>query len=760
MRKTVGTCMLLLAITACTTKLGYLEKGNALVQQGKYEEATINYQKAIQKDRKYGEAYFRLGLLAMRKNDAQHAYDNLFVASQLLPNNVDVKETFAEFCLDLYLKDPNRPQSLYRQIQESASELLSIDPNSFQGLNLKGSLAHEERKPDDAISYFRRALKVRPGNAHVTAELVQTLFETGRSPEAEKTALELISRGKTYGPTYDVLYTFYSNANRNADAENILKLKVANNPTFATYRLQLARHYLRLQKSAEMQAELQKLLDDPKDFPQAQLLVGDFYFTEKDYPQAIRYYQAAERSNPKDKVGVEKKALAAMLAGSKFDDAMSLADQILKQSPDDEVALRLRADLLVNTGKRENGALAVKILQNLQVSHSNQPDPALQLNLGRAYRLKGDLGASRAAFEQAVRERKDFPAAQYELCKIYLAERKPAEALQAANAVVAMVPSNRQGLLLQARVLANAGQADKARVILDQLIKQSPKDTQARYQMGLLYMQQGKFVEAVGNLQDLSASGDIGATTALASAYVGLRKFDKAQVALSDALKQSPTSIPIRAQIARTTALSGDYNLAIVQFKNLIAQQPKSSPLQLALGDVYQAKGDVKSALASYQEAHRLTPNELTPALILADTLAVAGRDVEAKTLYHQIVKSHPDDAPALNNAAYFFSDHGELDEAQRLAEQALEKQPGQPGFSDTLGYVYLKKGQRDNAIRTFSDLVRRYPGISVFHYHLGLALYQNGDQVAAKKELQRALASHPRSNLEPSIKELLGKLS
>jgi tetratricopeptide (TPR) repeat protein len=760
MRRTFGLCMVLLAITSCSTKRGYVEKGNAFLQRGKIEDAAINYQKAIKKDPNYGEAYYRLGLLAMRRNDPGGAYNALFRASQLLPNDTEVQETFAGVCLDLYLKDPKRPQKLYQQIQASANQLLSRNPSSFVGLQLKGSLAHEDRKPDEAISYFRKALAVRPGNPSATAELAQTLFEDGRYPEAEKTALELVSRAKTYGPIYDVLYNFYSGANRAADAENILKLKVANNPARAGYVLQLASHYTRVQKPAEMQAALQRLLDDPKTFPDAQLRIGDFYLDQKDYTQAIRYYEAAERSNPKDKIGVEKKALVAMLAASRFDQARALVEQILKQSPDDEVALRMRADLLIDTGKPENGALAVQILQSQLASHPNQPDPPLRLNLGRAYRLKGELGPARAEFEEALREKKDFPAAQYELGKIYLMQREPSEALQAANAAVALAPSDHRALLLQAWTLANTGQPDKARAILDQLIKESPRETQARYQRGLLYIRQGNYPEAIGMLQELSDGGDIGATTALAGAYVALRQFGKAQAALSDALKKSPGSIPLQSQIARTTALSGDYSLAIEQYQKLIAKDPKSSSLHLALGEVYQARGDLKSALASYRQAHQLTPIELTPALVLADTLADAGRYDEAKTLYHQIVKAHPDDPPALNNAAYFFSDHGELQEAERLAEKALEKVPGQPGFSDTLAYVYLKQGQREQAIRTFSDLVRRYPASSVFHYHLGLALYQKGDQTGAKKELQRALASHPAATLEPSIKELLGKLS
>jgi tetratricopeptide (TPR) repeat protein len=751
--------MVLLAITACGTKRGYLEKGNVLFQQGRYQDASINYRKAIQKDANFGEAYYRLGLAGLKQGDAQGAYNALFRASQLLPKDTEVQEKFAGLCLEYYLLDPKRPQKLYQQIQQSASALLSRDPNSFEGLRLEGYLAHEDRKPEESLAYFRKALQVKPGDGQITTLLVQTLLETGRFPEAERTALELIAREKNYGPIYDVLYSFYFNANRGAEAENILKLKVANNPAQAAYIVQLAGHYARVKKPLEARQELQKLLDDPKQFPDGALRVADFYLSEKDYPNAVRYYQAAEKSAPGDKVGVEKKALVALLAASKYDEAMRLVDEILKEAPKDEVALRMRADLLINSGKPENGAAAVQILQTLQGAHPNEPDPALRLNLGRAYRLKGDLGAARTEFEEALREQKDFPAAQYELGRLYLARKQPGDALQAANAAVAMAPSNRRARLLQAWSLASTGEAGKARVILDQLIKESPKDTQARLQLGLLSLQQRNYREAVETLEELRDSGDPSVVTSLAAAYVGLREFNKARDALSEGLKQSPGSLQIREQLAETTALSGDYPLAIAELQKLIAEDPKSARFQLRLGEVYQQKGELRSAIPFYQKAHELAPNEPTPALVLADALTQAGRTDEAKTLYLQIVRAYPDDLPAMNNAAFFLSDHGEVDEALRLAERVLQKAPGQPGFSDTLGYVYLKKGERETAIKTFSDLVRRYPALAIFHYHLGLALYEKGDHSGAKKELQKALATHPGSSLEPGIKQLLGNI-
>src|SRR5579863_8227348 len=332
-----------------------------------------------------------------------------------------------------------------------------------------------------------------------------------------------------------------------------------------------------------MREALQKLLDNPTEFPDAQLRVGDFYLQLQDYPQAVRYYEAAERTNPKDKVGLEKKALVAMLAGSKFEDAMRLVDQILKEAPTDEVALRMRADLLVNSGKPENGAAAVQILRTLQSNHPNEIDPGLRLNLGRAYSLKGDIGAARKEFEAAIRERKNFPAAQFELGKLYASQRQTREALQAANAAVALLPDDNRARLLQAWTLANTGQGDKARIILDQLLKESPKDSEALYQRGLLSMQQGKYQEAIATLEQLRSTGNPSAITALAGAYVGQRQFDKAQGILAEALKKSPGSLLIRAQLARTMALAGDFNLAVEQYQKLVAQDPKSAAFQLGM---------------------------------------------------------------------------------------------------------------------------------------------------------------------------------
>ena len=109
---------------------------------------------------------------------------------------------------------------------------------------------------------------------------------------------------------------------------------------------------------------------------------------------------------------------------------------------------------------------------------------------------------------------------------------------------------------------------------------------------------------------------------------MGLRQFDKALAVLNEGLKQSPGSAAIREQLAETTAIAGDYSLAIVRFQELIAQDPKSAQLRLRLAQTYQGSGDQKNALLSYQQAHDLAPDEASRHL-LAAVLINGSREIQ-----------------------------------------------------------------------------------------------------------------------------------
>jgi tetratricopeptide (TPR) repeat protein len=751
--------------TACiATKQSYVSKGNKLYDAGKYADASLNYRKALQKDPGFGEAYYRLGLSAIKQNQAREAYNALYRAVQLLPNRTDVTEKFADVCLSFYLQDPSHPQALYKQIQQLSEELLRKNPNSYEGVMLKAYLAQTDRKPKEAIALFRRALQINSSDPGVTTSLVQNLMQDGQPQEAEKVALDLIYRQKTsYSKIYDLMYGVYFNENKPVDAENIMKAKVNNNPKQAGYRLDLARHYSRVRRPDEMKATLQALLDDPKDFPQARRWVGDFYLAFRDYDEAVRNYEAGAHSLPagKERIAYKESIMVTRLSQGKMDEAAREAGEILKEDPQNESALRLEADNWLATGKPDKIEAALRTFEKLSSRHPD--DPVLRYHLGRSYREKGDLEHARNQFLEAIKRRRDFLRARYELVEIDLLQRRLAEAAQQTSEILAIKPKDERGLLLEAQcAMARGDAADltAARNQLNGLIKNSPQATGPELQLGLLELKQSHFREAADIFQKLRSKGEAQGFLGLATTFVSEKQYDQAISVLRDGLKKWPDSTQIMAQLATTEALAGSYDLAISHFQKLAEADPKSAQYRLRIGEVYDLKGDLKKATEYYQQTYELAPNEPSLALTLADALARGGRTPEAKRLYQGVLKARPDNATAMNNLAFLIADTGgDLDEALRLAKQAMGKTPTEPNYSDTIGYIYLKQGQGDSALRTFGNLVRNNPMVATYRYHLGMALVAKGDKTAAKKELQAALAAHPGPQDEQRIKELLSKI-
>jgi len=78
------------ALTSCSrdpnvVKKKYVESGNRYFQSGKYKEASIMYRNALQKDQKYGEAYYRLALTELKQQRPQNAVGFLVRALDTLP---------------------------------------------------------------------------------------------------------------------------------------------------------------------------------------------------------------------------------------------------------------------------------------------------------------------------------------------------------------------------------------------------------------------------------------------------------------------------------------------------------------------------------------------------------------------------------------------------------------------------------------------------------------------------------------------------
>ncbi len=88
--RSILSCLLLLAVSvSCSRdpnviKARYLQNGNKYFERGKYKEASIMYRTALQKDAKYGEAYYRLALTDLKTKQPYAAVMSFRRAVELL----------------------------------------------------------------------------------------------------------------------------------------------------------------------------------------------------------------------------------------------------------------------------------------------------------------------------------------------------------------------------------------------------------------------------------------------------------------------------------------------------------------------------------------------------------------------------------------------------------------------------------------------------------------------------------------------------
>ena len=752
--------VLLISPACTTTPQAYLDRGNKFFSEGKFEDAAINFRKAVQKDPKFGDGYYKLAQASLRQRKIADGYQAMTRAVELLPDNREVQVSLADLCVQLYQADQRRPKVLYDQIVKAVSQLQTKNPADYDTLRLKGYLALIDRKTKDGIESLEKANHVKPMQPDVVFALAQALIQDQRVPEAQKLGLELIQKNKEYGPMYDLLYQLELAGKRIEDAERILQSKVSSNPKQTEYALQLALHYARAQKQTEMAAVFKSLLDQPADHPQAYLQVGNFYASLGNWEEATRLFEEGAKRNPKDKVTYLKRTTAVLLAQDKKQEAAKIVDTILKESPKDNESLRMRAALLIDTRQPENIDEALTEFQALAKETPN--DVLGRFNLGRAYLAKNNVENGRKELLEALRLNRLFLPARLLVAELALQRRDVKDLLVQANEILAAQPAHPRGRLLRATASMGLGNLTDARNELTRLIKDQPKYTDAHLQLGMLNLAEKKYKVAEDVFRQLYQPGqaDSRALGGLVNVLLARNQPDQAVQLLTDDLKVSKRPGHVRLMLAQTALATGKIDLGIDQLQQLVKDNPRSAEAHLRLADVLSRKGDLNRALPLLEKARELAPKDPAVVVLLGSLHERMSRKQEAIASYRRALELQPDNPAVLNNLAFLLSETGgNLEEALKMSQRALEKMRDQPNFSDTLGWIYLKKNMHESALQVFNNLVKKNPGNATFHYHLGVTLLGKGEKEKARAALNAAMAKKPTKETEAKIREALARL-
>ena len=738
----------------------YLENGNKFFEKSKFKEASIMYRRALQKDLRFGEAYYRLALAELKLNSYGEAVRALRRAVELQPKNSDAAVKLADIYMVATVQDPSHAAELSKEIKELTDRLLQADPNSYEAHRLLGQLALTQSNPAEAVKEFEIATRAKPDQTDLSLAYFQALVGEKKYDEAEKLGQSVIAKNKTFLPIYDLLYLNYMQQQEPAEAERILKLKAQNNPHKSNVLIQLANHYLITRKRDQLEEVIRQVTDE-KEYPDGHLLAGDFFFFRAhEYESARIQYDAGMNAFPKDKAAYQKRMVELMATIGRNPDANQILAAILKDNPKDNDAIAMRAALMLQTGDLAQVTQATNDLQSLV---SNTPNNhLLRFNLARAYIAKGDVEQARMQLEAAIKIRPDFLIARDVLARIYLQKNDYAKALKEADEILALNKEDLQAKLTRSTALTGMGEKAKARDELDAVLKLAPNNPDARYQAGYLAWQDKDFKKAERIFDDLyqanpkDVRGLVGKVETLASA----NQMGDAIKVMENTVQKNPERRDFRLVLANMYVRDQRYDDAINLLQDLLKSDPKNIDLLIRVAETQRRKGDINVAIDTFRRASQSNPNDTRSLLQLGLLMDGTGRREQAKPIYEQILKIQPDHPIALNNLAFIKAEEGvDLDAALTMAQRARQKLPGSLDIMDTLGWIYIKKNLSDDAVRTFRELNQTDPNRASFHMHYGMALLQKGDKPSARKELETAIRFNPSKDEAGKIRELLAAL-
>jgi tetratricopeptide (TPR) repeat protein len=779
-----------LALVSCSrdpnvAKRRYLESGNKYFDKGKYKEARIMYLNAKAKDQRWGPAYYKLGLTALKMVNMTEAVNALRRAVELLPESEADHWDAVVKLSEIYLgvtsgMDPSSRKTYLDEVEGYCNALLKRDPNSYDGHRLTGDLdyarATEQFKVarrdegraflDQAIAEYRKADAIKPGQVGVITQLARALAAETQFPEAEKLYRSVIEKDKTFQYAYAELYRLLMFQGRPADAEQVLKLGAQNNPKQFGYLTLLAMHYYTQKQRDEMLGVLNQIKSHAKEYEQAYLTVGDFYLRMGDPDSAVREYREGMSKDPKRdlkrKATYEKRIIEVLMRQGKRNEAAELNSQILKDDPSDNDARGLAATFMLDKGD------VTRALSELQAVVTHSPEnPVAQYNLGRAHAARGELEQARQHFQKAIDLRADYVLARLSLAQLQITRGDFDAALKSAQEVLLKYDrNNNNARLIASAALMGQRKFGDSRQLLDSMLKVNSSSPDVLFQLGVVNLAENKYKEAEDSFRrsyELNPANSRG-LMGMVETEMAQNHPDQAMKLLQTESAKVPNRMDFQLALGNTAVRAGRYDEAISYFEKVAESLTKGSRAQgdiyLRIGETYRRKGDLSNSIVALQKAREILPENSVVLSTLALVLDAAGRWSEARQVYEVVIKLDPNNGVALNNLAFLLSEHGgDLDDALTKAQRAKQLLPDLSEVQDTLGWIYLKKNLTDEAVETFQKLVAKVPAQAVFRYHLGMAYSQKGDKTRALKELQDALKYNPTRGDHDKIEQLITRL-
>jgi tetratricopeptide (TPR) repeat protein len=576
-----------------------------------------------------------------------------------------------------------------------------------------------------------------------------------------------------------------------------LQKTVELDPNNLEARNKLGNYYLALSKGkpevismAEKLAQ-EVLQKDPKNI-EGHILMGSILFAQNHKEEAFAQLNQAIELDPK-RVESYLSLARFYIVTQDPGKAEELFKRAMSVNPNSPLAHTEYAKFLVQTNRAAEAE--VELRKAVELGPTDRP---ARFVLASFYLVTKQLDKAEESFKALAALDPDKPESQAILADFYSSTNRVPEATKIYLDLLAKSPDFMQGHYRLGEILLMHGDTQGASAQIDEALKKDPTDRQALLLRARLRAQGGQADGLKAAIEDLKEvlkqePNSRGGLYYMAQANFSLGLLDQARAFAGDLDKNYPDYLPAKLMKMQITLGSGDPKNASILGTDLLdrlnktAPDPENSPQLLAeiRQKAYLARGsaqlqlrNVPAARQDFEAARDVNPGDPTAYNSLATVSLAENKADEAVSHWESALKMDSANFTALNGLINFYAQQQALDKAQSRIDQALstnqnnatlhflkaqvygyqhnaqgaevelrktlELDPNYMAAYSSLGALFINTKQEDRAIAEFQKIISIRPEDQSAYTMIGMLEDARKNYDAAAENYKKALEKDP----------------
>ncbi len=350
---------------------------------------------------------------------------------------------------------------------------------------------------------------------------------------------------------------------------------------------------------------------------------------------------------------------------------------------------------------------------------------------------------------EAAADKADVYAARLRIAGLEFAAGRKAEAHAILDEVIREKPRNEDARITKARMLLVDGRVDEAAAHAQEAAKIAGGSAAAQYTLGLTAMARNDAGGAEQAFEQVLKLNPRAAAARLQLARLQLARGETAGALrqAQEVSKQRPDDAEAAVIMARSLRARGDLPRAERELATRIARKPDSAPLHVEMGWLALQRNEVKGARQSFETALRLMPT-LHDARVGLVSLEIAQKNVDAaRTRIREWQQQSPDPRLQILLARVDLAS-GKTAEAQDTLRAVVTADPSQLDAYDLLGRIAISAGQLDRAVAEYQALADRSKAPAGPLTMVAMIEEARGRPDAARQQYEKVLAADPRAGV------------